>query len=282
MCQINASRIGTVSQSFRLFAKIAGICEIFRENDAKCAQFDLTQVNDRYPEPVAISPRFLVSLLLPLTVACSEAESDPTPGAQGGDSSASGGGPTESPNPGEELPPLVGPPGETPTPEPTPGDCTPQAEGKLVVQSSSTGADGKPDGVVFDERTCLHWAQKSSDSMSYSDAVSYCDQLELGGFDDWRLPSAAESASIFSSTCGWPHLDRELFNVNTSMFWSSTDEGTFAGDLPKKCCVGQDGGSFIACGQVGGQGARCVRGASSLPDIAACTTAAELCNHALR
>ena len=43
------------------------------------------------------------------------------------------------------------------------------------------------DGTVTDNMTGLTWAQGLSESsMSWEDAVDYCENLTLGGYDDWR------------------------------------------------------------------------------------------------
>jgi hypothetical protein len=51
---------------------------------------------------------------------------------------------------------------------------------------------------VHDKVTGLDWP-KSPGTMLYSraDAVSHCEALSLGGFDDWHLPSFIELASLF-------------------------------------------------------------------------------------
>ena len=57
------------------------------------------------------------------------------------------------------------------------------------------------DGTVTDYATGLTWQQKDSgDGMYWEDALSYCENLELAGRDDWRLPSAKELQSILDYT----------------------------------------------------------------------------------
>ncbi len=53
------------------------------------------------------------------------------------------------------------------------------------------------DGTVTDSATGLMWQQEDSGkSMNWEDSLSYCENLELAGFDDWRLPNAKELQSI--------------------------------------------------------------------------------------
>ena len=56
------------------------------------------------------------------------------------------------------------------------------------------------DGVVHDEITCLDWQESPSGSYTASAAISYCDGLSLGGYDDWRLPTRVEMSSIMDWT----------------------------------------------------------------------------------
>lgn len=68
------------------------------------------------------------------------------------------------------------------------------------------------DGTVTDNVTGLTWAQGLSESsMSWEDAVDYCENLTLGGYDDWRLPSLKELWSIRDYSMGWPWVDTEYF-----------------------------------------------------------------------
>ncbi|AUX42160.1 hypothetical protein SOCE26_035870 [Sorangium cellulosum] len=67
------------------------------------------------------------------------------------------------------------------------------------------------DGVVRDDVTCLEW-QKSppSESFTWDQAISYCDNLTLGGSSDWRLPTRIEMTSIVDFTSS-PAIDRSAF-----------------------------------------------------------------------
>ncbi len=68
------------------------------------------------------------------------------------------------------------------------------------------------DGTVTDDVTGLVWAQDLSDSsMSWEDANEYCESLELGGYDDWRLPTVKELWSLRDYSQGWPWIDTNYF-----------------------------------------------------------------------
>ena len=60
--------------------------------------------------------------------------------------------------------------------------------------------------VVFDRTTGLRWQPvASSDSMSWDNAVAYCEDLEYGGLSDWRLPNPHELLDILEATTYFTH-----------------------------------------------------------------------------
>ena len=94
------------------------------------------------------------------------------------------------------------------------------------------------DGTISDHATALMWQQADDDQVyDWEGALSYAEALELGGYDDWRLPNAKELQSIVDysrspQSAGSPAID-PLFHT-TSMtdpdgnpgqypyFWSGT------------------------------------------------------------
>jgi len=93
-------------------------------------------------------------------------------------------------------------------------------------------ADYSSDGFSFttwndttiDNNTGLMWQSvPSDDKFSWEEGVEYCEDLELDGFSDWRLPSAEELFSISDFETGWPYLDTDYF---------SFPEETMTGGLP--------------------------------------------------
>ncbi len=70
------------------------------------------------------------------------------------------------------------------------------------------------DGTVTDLNAGLVWqVTPSSQSFSYEEAVEYAENLELAGYDDWRLPSTKELFSISDFSEGWPYLDTDVFDL---------------------------------------------------------------------
>ncbi len=79
-------------------------------------------------------------------------------------------------------------------------------------------------GVVTDTMTGLMW-QQAVDSQSYvwSAAKTYCNDLTLAGYDDWRLPTRIELVSLIDVTRANPSIDTVAFpSTPNAFFWSSS------------------------------------------------------------
>ncbi len=70
------------------------------------------------------------------------------------------------------------------------------------------------DGTVTDNNTGLMWQQIPYEGkVSFSGAAEYCEDLELGGYTDWRVPSAKELFSLtnFEARNKLPCIDTTYF-----------------------------------------------------------------------
>jgi hypothetical protein len=79
-------------------------------------------------------------------------------------------------------------------------------------------------GTVTDNVTGLMWQQEDDDILrTWDQTCTYCDNLSLAGYSDWRLPSKKEFMSIVDYGTYNPSIDTTYFlNMNASCYWSST------------------------------------------------------------
>ncbi len=103
---------------------------------------------------------------------------------------------------------------------------TPLAVCFIFIFSSICFADytDNNDGTVTDSNTGLMWQQATSDSqMTWEQAISWCENLELAGYSDWRLPNIKELASIVDYSTYRPAINETYFpGTMSSSYWSST------------------------------------------------------------
>ncbi len=86
------------------------------------------------------------------------------------------------------------------------------------------------DGTVTDMTTMLMWAQASGDTngngspdtMSWQEALAWCENLELAGYSDWRLPNVNELRSLVDYAIYNPAIDTTFFPDTQSYYWSAT------------------------------------------------------------
>jgi len=88
--------------------------------------------------------------------------------------------------------------------------------------------------VVLDNVTGLTW-QRTVDGSAYTwaGAGTYCDNLDLGGYSDWRLPTRIELGSLVDFTVKQPCIDGNAFPNTLSIafwtFWTSTADAANVG-----------------------------------------------------
>jgi len=96
------------------------------------------------------------------------------------------------------------------------------------IAVAATFTDNK-NGTVLDSATGLMWQQGEPGSLTWTDALSYCNGLSLGGNSDWRLPNITELESITDDGKYNPAIDTTYFpNVHASVYWSSTTDANDA------------------------------------------------------
>lgn len=78
-------------------------------------------------------------------------------------------------------------------------------------------------GTVLDTVTGLMWQQTDGGEMTYENAIEYCKNLNLGSFQDWRLPDIHEAFSILNHQYSNPALDQTVFTSSGAEYWWSSD-----------------------------------------------------------
>ncbi len=88
-------------------------------------------------------------------------------------------------------------------------------------------------------------------------AATYCSELSLGGYTDWRLPTLTELEGIVDYGRANPAIDTTYFNnVSSSLYWSST---TYEYGKYNAWIVRFDGGYVYNNYKGAGGYVRCVR-----------------------
>jgi len=85
------------------------------------------------------------------------------------------------------------------------------------------------DGIITDNITQLIWQDNYRDQenriiplFTWEEALNYCEQLTLGGNDNWRLPNKNELFSITYFGRYKPAISPLFLRTNESHYWSSS------------------------------------------------------------
>ena len=97
------------------------------------------------------------------------------------------------------------------------------------------------DGTITDTETGLMWTREDSyvhlgRYLNWEQSKSYVDELNTGGYTDWRLPTAAELKKIYEIKKSNTDKDGDIIHIDsvfspggTFWYWSSEEQG--------KCCA---------------------------------------------
>ena len=88
----------------------------------------------------------------------------------------------------------------------------------------------------------LQWSNKAPRYMNWNDAVNYCENLNEGGFDDWRLPNIDELRTIIQNHPG---------TQSGGSCPISEKAGKLSSNDWTKDCRGRDGSNFSKLGDIG-------------------------------
>lgn len=79
------------------------------------------------------------------------------------------------------------------------------------------------DGTATDMVTGLMWQQIDGGEMTIEAAEAYCQNLVLGGYSDWRMPTAQEAFSILNHGMQNPPLDLSVFSNSGAEYWWTSE-----------------------------------------------------------
>jgi len=115
--------------------------------------------------------------------------------------------------------------------------------------------------TVTDTETNLMWQDDSaagSVQKTWEGAIAHCEDLTLGGYSDWRLPSRKELLSIVDYSTYDPAISSVFQNVTSLSYWSST---SWSKDPIGGLIVEFSDGESMSSNKENDEYVRCVRGA---------------------
>jgi hypothetical protein len=108
-----------------------------------------------------------------------------------------------------------------------------------------------------DSKTGLEWQRESPGEMTWDQAKSYAQSLQLAGKGGWRLPSLAELESLLDRSRYRPVVREEVPFRDTRSYWSST---TFQEETGAAWIVMFEGAYVLSYYKSNRYHVRCVRG----------------------
>ncbi len=115
-------------------------------------------------------------------------------------------------------------------------------------------------GVATDDVTNLQWQDDDASivtTKSWTEAIGYCEALDLGSKQDWRLPNKNELISIVDYDKASDVFVGGFSKVSSDFFWSST---TVADNADRAWLVYFGAGYADYDFKLNGYSVRCVRG----------------------
>jgi hypothetical protein len=84
------------------------------------------------------------------------------------------------------------------------------------------------DGTITDVTTGIMWQQTETKAMTWEKALAYCENLNVGGHHDWRLPNIRELSSLVDDSRRAPSINTAYFpGCRPAEYWSSTTNALY-------------------------------------------------------
>ncbi len=97
----------------------------------------------------------------------------------------------------------------------------------MVLISTFVFADFERVGeVVVDNKTGLVWQdnpETKKQMLSFDAAQTYCENLHLSGYSNWRLPTIEELKLISDKKNYDPAISKAFKNTASDLYWSSSE-----------------------------------------------------------
>jgi hypothetical protein len=120
------------------------------------------------------------------------------------------------------------------------GDYTPTFGEDVDYTINAPSFTNNGNGTITDNVTGLMWQQTDGGEMTVENATTYADALVLGGYSDWRLPTAHEGFSILNHQRNNPAVDITYFTTTAAEYWWTSNKQV--GDVTKIWCTNAGGG----------------------------------------
>ena len=105
--------------------------------------------------------------------------------------------------------------------------------------------------TTIDHSTGLMWQYRDDGTRrNWRQALLHAENLELGGFDDWRLPNVVELYSVVDIGKNEPSADPAFFRLQANLYWTSS---SCLYD-PSRAWTVRFNYGLVACLDKGGQG----------------------------
>jgi Protein of unknown function (DUF1566) len=91
-----------------------------------------------------------------------------------------------------------------------------------IVIDNTTKLMWQNEPYTIEEESAYTLGAEEGKVLFWESAITYCNELSLNGFDDWRLPNIIELTSIVDDTTSNPAIPTVFVDTKSEYFWSST------------------------------------------------------------